>query len=165
MDQITSLTAAGSRAIEVEISNEELGTIGKETTICGDVEAKGHLAVYGCVNGGVKIKGNLLITGDVKGSIYCGNLILDGCDLFTSVKASGSVSIKAGAEITGNIECTNISVMGIVNGDIYAEGDVGLSASAYVKGNITCGQLAIEPGAEFDGKIKINKAQDQTKEV
>ena len=160
MDQITSLTAAGSRAIEAEVQNEELGTIGKETTIRGDIEARGHLAVYGCVNGNVNIRGNLLVTGDIKGSIYCDNLILEGCDLFTSIKASGSVSVRAGAGITGNIECTNISVMGSVTGDIYASGDAGLAQSASVMGNITCRKLAVEPGADFDGKIKIIKADD-----
>ena len=160
MDQITSLAPAGVRVLEVPVQEEELGVIGKETTIHGDVEGKGHLAVYGCVNGNIDIKGNLLMLGEVKGSIRCKNLILDECSLFTAINASGNVSVRANAVITGDIRCISISVLGSVYGDIYADKDAGLAGSAVVEGNISCEKLAVEPGADFDGKVKIHKADD-----
>ena len=135
---------------------DEMGIIAEGTVVHGSIRTKGHLAVAGIVEGNVRCEGNLMITGNIRGNIDCNNLVIESNDATPiSVKAKGSVSLKEGANVTSNINCKHISVMGNLIGNIRAQGNVGINKTATVKGDIIASVLAVEPGAKLRGTIDV----------
>lgn len=134
---------------------DEMGVVAKGTTIHGSIKTKGHLAIAGSVEGDVSCAGNLMLTGDVKGSVECYNIVLGSNLKLPKLVVKENVSIKENTEFTGDITCNNISIMGIVKGNITANGNIGISKTAVIEGNITAKVLAIEPGAKVKGFVNI----------
>lgn len=135
---------------------DELGVITESTRIIGNVNTKGHLAVAGSIEGNITAKGNVVVTGQVHGNITCDNLMLDGgCHLATEINATGHVVLKEEVVINGKIYCKDISVMGTVNGDIFARGSVALSGASIINGNISASNLCVESGAKIKGAMSI----------
>lgn len=97
--------------------------------------------------GDIKTKNDIRIDGIIKGKII----------------TSGRLVIGNTARVEGNVDCMNVDVLGAVLGDIQAPGIVSLKSSAKVIGNISSGQIAIEPGAVFNGTCQMIKKE--TKEL
>ena len=134
---------------------DETGVIGASTKVMGDITTKGHLEIQGSVNGNIEAKGNILVSGNVIGKMKCGNLLIQSGNIKSEVEVGNLVSIKEGAALTGKITCQDITVAGVVNGDIVASGKVGLASTAVVKGNITAGAMGMELGAKLCGSMCI----------
>lgn len=157
-EQPTPTIAVAPETESAEIVNtyvDEMGIITPDTVIIGDVTTKGHLAVAGVIEGNVSAAGNLMLAGTIKGSVECNNIILDGCQLMSDIRAKGSVSIKENASVTGTIYCKHVSVMGTVIGNIKASGNVGLTKNATIRGDINASVLAVEPGAKIQGCVTV----------
>lgn len=134
---------------------DEMGIIGPETKIAGNIVTKGHVTVLGTVKGDISANGNVIIRGNVKGKILCDNLLLENSNLEADIDAKGQVSIKGGVTVKGQICCSSINVMGTVIGDIKAAEKIGLAETAVIKGNITASSLGTALGAKIDGKVSI----------
>ena len=135
---------------------DEMGIIAETTVVHGSVKTKGHLAVAGIVEGNVICDGNLMVTGDVRGCIECNNLVVENTSLtFKNLKVKGSVSLKESSNVSGNISCKHISILGTYTGNIKAQGNVGINKNAVIKGDISAAVLAIEPGAKIKGMIDV----------
>ena len=86
------------------------------------------------INGHISGKGELLIDGTVNGNVNMTRL-----------------TIGTAGHIIGNLEADSIEVHGRVIGNIFAR-EVKLFAEAFVEGDVSFDQLAIDPGAYFQGR-------------
>ena len=134
---------------------EETAIIAEDTRVVGNIRTKGHIAIAGTLEGDVVAAGNVVVSGSVRGNIEAGNVIVEAGQLIANIKPKGQVIIKDGVVLNGDIDAKELSLMGIVNGDIVCEGSVGLLSTARLNGDITCGYLGIEIGAKFNGNVEM----------
>ncbi|WP_185155743.1 polymer-forming cytoskeletal protein [Dysgonomonas sp. 521] len=94
---------------------------------------------------GTKLQGEITseedfrIDGTIEGNIQCRGKIIVG--------QSGSIK--------GNINCANIDLFGLVNGNIVCSETVTLKASSHLIGEIKTRIIEIEPGANFEGTCSM----------
>ncbi len=102
------------------------------TIINGDIEGKTDFRIDGAVTGALNIKGKIVVgeTGNIQGDIFCKTIDVLG-KVHGNIEASELVTIKAGANIQGDIFSGKIAVepgakiMGSCN-----IGDVNINKSA-----------------------------------
>ena len=134
---------------------DEMGVIGAETKVVGDISTKGHIAVLGTVVGDIDAKGNVIIAGKIEGDIKCNNFYVEDGKLETNIESTGSVLIKENVILKGTVRCKDITITGTVLGDIVASGKVGIAKTGLVKGSVKASQMAMELGAKLEGAIAI----------
>lgn len=89
-----------------------------------------------------------------------GNVQVEG-KVVGKLDTSGNVIVGQQAKITADITAQSITVAGEVKGNIAAEDMLHLLPSAKVVGNIRAKSLAIDQGAQFEGKSSMHaSAQD-----
>jgi cytoskeletal protein CcmA (bactofilin family) len=86
------------------------------------------------INGHISGEGELIIDGTVNGNVHMTRL-----------------TIGTAGNIIGNIEAESLEIHGRVIGNIFAR-EVKLFAEAFVEGDVSFDQLAIDPGAYFQGR-------------
>lgn len=91
------------------------------------------------IKGNIKAEEDLRIDGKIEGDIEC----------------VGKVVIGPQGEITGNIECANIDLLGSVNGKLVIKDTFTIRASGSFSGEVIAGNLEIEPGATFNGTCRM----------
>lgn len=77
-----------------------------------------------------------------------------------NITCKGKIIAGRNSSINGNIECTNIELLGKVTGNILCTENSILRASAIVTGDITTSSIEIEPGVKFEGKCSMYKKED-----
>ncbi len=82
-----------------------------------------------------------------------GNVRLDG-NFKGSLDIKENVLVGITAEIEANIEAANVSVAGVVRGDVSGK-KVHLMATARIWGNISAEALITEDGAFIEGRVSI----------
>ena len=92
------------------------------------------------------------ITGDVKSN---GDIRIDG-SLTGNLSTKGKVVIGPTGRISGEVNCKNSEVSGIIEGKIIVGQLLNLKASSKILGDIVTSKLAIEPGARFTGTCKMS---------
>lgn len=110
------------------------------------IAVKPEVATLNIIAFGTKVEGDVLVDTDIRieGEIK-GNLNA----------ANSKVIVGKTGVVWGNINCSNIDIMGLVEGDIVAEISVSLKATANVKGNLSTTVISIEPNAVFAGECKM----------
>jgi len=99
------------------------------------------------VKGEIHAEEDFRFDGKIEGNIYC----------------KGKIVIGAESSVLGDINCTNIDVMGTVTGVINCTNILILKSTAVVKGNLNTHILEIEAGSQFEGSISmIDKANINT---
>ena len=120
----------------VEEVVNEMGLIGKQTKITGNIKTKGHITIDGVVTGDVTAKGNVILRGSVNGTIKCSNLMIEMADAVSlnssGIIAGGTVVVKENNVVLCDILCKDITVSGKVEGGINASDRVGLASTAEV---------------------------------
>jgi cytoskeletal protein CcmA (bactofilin family) len=91
---------------------------------------------------------DLIIEGDVTST---GSVDVEG-KIVGSVRAPGVV-IAGSGHVEGNVVAHDLSVLGTVSGMISAR-NVQLAPSAVVRADIAHARIAIEAGAEIDGRLR-----------
>jgi cytoskeletal protein CcmA (bactofilin family) len=84
--------------------------------------------------------------------VSAGDLMIDG-NVNGDIRAKGHVTINQGGKIVGNLYADQITVMGNIEGGVFAK-SVHLGATCHVKGDLLHARLAIEEGAFFDGNCR-----------
>ncbi|MGA8677180.1 MAG: polymer-forming cytoskeletal protein [Candidatus Acidiferrales bacterium] len=103
------------------------------------------------IGAGLKIRGdisgnsNLVIEGDVQGKVQMTN---------------GRVTVAASGHVNADIEASEISIDGHVQGNLMATENVRLGATSHVQGSILTRRIAIEDGASLRGKVEMIRASD-----
>ena len=105
---------------------------------------------------------NVLVSGTrLIGDIYSDeDFRIDGT-IEGNIVCKGKFIIGRNSSITGNIECTNIEVLGKITGNILCTENIILRASAIMTGDIATSSIEIEPGVKFEGKCSMYKAEEQ----
>jgi cytoskeletal protein CcmA (bactofilin family) len=87
----------------------------------------------------------LVIEGDVQGKVQMNN---------------GRVTVAASGQVNADIEASEISIDGNVQGNLMATENVRLGATSRVQGSILTRRIAIEDGARLRGKVEMIRASD-----
>jgi len=91
------------------------------------------------LQGRLDIQGDLKIAGTVEGEL----------------KATGDVTVDAGANIQASIEGANVSVRGQVTGNVSAKRRLTLGGSGRLNGDVRVGRLTVEDGASLNGNVTM----------
>jgi cytoskeletal protein CcmA (bactofilin family) len=91
------------------------------------------------LQGRLDIQGDLKIAGTVEGEL----------------KATGDVTVDAGATIQASIEGANVSVRGQVTGNVTAKRRLTLGGSGRLNGDVRVGRLTVEDGATLNGNVTM----------
>ena len=103
---------------------------------------------------------NTEIHGDV---IFSGGLHVDGTVKGSVIAEKGEDSVLTLSErgtIEGEVKVPNVVVNGSVIGDVHATGHVELAAQARVHGNVYYSLIEMAMGAEVNGKLMHQQAED-----
>ena len=83
-------------------------------------------------------------------------------DLTIEGKVEGNIELKdhnliigANGRIEAELFAKNITIMGEVNGNVYAEERVEVTKSGKLRGNIIAPRVVIEDGARFKGSVEM----------
>jgi cytoskeletal protein CcmA (bactofilin family) len=71
------------------------------------------------------------------------------------VKAKGRVVVGERARMKGNVTGTNITVGGVVNGNIIADGHLIILSTAIVIGDIITRRIQADDGCFINGKVAV----------
>lgn len=96
-------------------------------------------------------------TSSFHGDLVCeGGVRIDGV-LVGSVKSKGNVIIGETAKVEANLEGENVSVAGVVKGNITALGRLEILARGQVLGDVSVESLIIDEGGVFTGKVRMKE--------
>jgi len=98
------------------------------------------------------------VEGDLKGT---GNVLIEGT-LTGTLTTDKDVTVGEKADIKANINATNASVAGSVNGSLAISGHLIIKSSAKITGDITTKTIAVESGARINGHLKMGETNGQS---
>jgi cytoskeletal protein CcmA (bactofilin family) len=104
---------------------------------------------------GTTIKGDIATDGEIR---------IDGT-VEGNLQAKGKVVIGASGRLTGEIVCRSADIQGKVEGKINVNELLSFKSTCVFKGDITTKQLAIEPGAIFNGTCQMSNNTVQNAEI
>lgn len=74
-----------------------------------------------------------------------------------NVEATHRLVLAAGAEVAGGVKAKELCVEGKIKGGLEAVGRVWLKSGAVVRLRCFAGSLRIEPGADFQGELRVGR--------
>ena len=83
------------------------------------------------------------------------NIRIEG-KLLGDIKTKAKIAIGETGIVNGNILANNMEIAGTVNGNIEITGLLTIKATAVINGDIHACKIAMESGARFEGKSKMN---------
>jgi cytoskeletal protein CcmA (bactofilin family) len=95
---------------------------------------------------------NIQIRGKLSGAE---NLVVEG-RIEGSVSLRNHLTIEQTGVVEADLEVKDLTVNGVLHGDIQADGGVQMSQGAKVVGNIRAPRLVLEDGARFRGTIEMD---------
>jgi cytoskeletal protein CcmA (bactofilin family) len=93
---------------------------------------------------GFKLAGNIDTSNDIR---------IEGT-VEGNIKTTKKIIIGPTGSVIGNVNATNISLLGEISGDLYISGLATIGDSAKISGTITADKLQINPGAIIEAEIK-----------
>ncbi len=102
---------------------------------------------------GTSIRGDISTSGEIR---------IDGT-LEGTLVAKGKLVVGTTGKITGEITCKNADVQGKIEGKISVTDLFSLKSTSSFVGEVTTRQIAIEPGAIFNGTCQM-KTQPEANE-
>ena len=88
-----------------------INTIGKGTSIKGDIKSNGDFRIDGQMNGSIRSDGKIVVgnTGILEGEIICKNADISGT-VKATIKVSELLSLKASCSVYGDIITNKIAI-------------------------------------------------------
>ena len=93
------------------------------------------------IEGTVSFKNSLTINGILNGDIV----------------SEGTLVVNPTAKVTATIKTKDYVSFGEVTGDVTASGQITLKKGSTHSGNLATAQIEIEPGANFNGSLTMNR--------
>jgi len=93
-----------------------------------------------------------------------GTIRLDGT-LKGDMVVEGSIIIGEGAKVTGNLNCSNVFVSGIVEGNITCKDQLRITSTGKVIGDIDVKNFIVDENAIFEGNCKMRGNSSTIKDV
>lgn len=122
---------------------EEISVIMKDTSIIGTIKTRGHVEIFGEVQGNISAAGDIKILGNVKGD-------LDSLD---------TAHIGENAIVQGNLSAEQMMIDGNVVGDLRATKKIQLLKNAKVKGTLVTDDFVVSQGAKISGMVKAGETE------
>ncbi|OGS67861.1 MAG: hypothetical protein A2Y96_02435 [Firmicutes bacterium RBG_13_65_8] len=97
----------------------------------------------------------------LKGTVVSSGLIRIDGKVDGEIVHKGDIAIGESGEITANVKAHNVTVAGVVNGNIEATGKLELLPTARVTGDLSVATLVVGEGAIFKGSSDM-KAPEKT---
>jgi cytoskeletal protein CcmA (bactofilin family) len=93
------------------VDTQSINTIGKGTTIKGDVTSSGDFRIDGELKGSIKSDGKIVIgtTGNVEGEIFCQNADISGA-VNANINVKELLSLKSSCVINGDIVTNKLAI-------------------------------------------------------
>jgi len=93
------------------IETPSVNTIGKGTSIKGDIRSGGDFRIDGDLDGSIKSDGKIVVgaTGTIKGEIVCENADISG-KIDANLKVSQLLSLKAACDVRGDIITDKLAI-------------------------------------------------------
>lgn len=154
-EEAEATAAAEERPHEGLLPVDETSVIAENTKVTGDIVTRGHLMIYGEVEGNVTAAGNVTATGRISGDITCSNLKLTGCRLKSNLTVKENILMDADSKVEGKILCSVLSANGTIKGDIEATSEVQVHSSANITGGIRTKSISIDAGAQLLGSMQV----------
>ncbi len=104
-------------------------------------ETKSH----NLIGAGTKIIGNIETTESIR---------IDG-EIEGNIASKGKVVVGGKGKVTGEINCLNAEIEGVLQGKADVKELLSLKATSKLYGDIQTNKLTIEPGAVFTGKCTM----------
>lgn len=142
---------------DVILPVDETGVIAANTKVTGDIVTRGHLMIYGEVEGNITAAGNISATGKIVGDISCSNLKLNGCQLRSNLTVKENIIMDAGSKVEGRVICRVLSADGAIKGDIEAASEVQVHSNASIMGGIRTKSISVDAGAQLQGSMQVVK--------
>lgn len=145
-----TIIASGS-SVNGDITSK--GAIIIAGSIVGNLDAEGPISILkdGLVNGSAKTKSNIDISGTVNNDVSATEVTANNAKVNGNITSAGSLDIKCGTIIIGNVSSKSAIISGAIKGDIDVTGPVKLTSTAIVKGNIKSESIQMDSGAVIDG--------------
>lgn len=93
-----------------------------------------------------------------------GTIRLDG-NLNGDMVVEGSIIIGEGAKVVGNIDCSNVFVSGIVEGNILCKDQLRVTSTGKVIGDIDVKNFIVDENAIFEGNCKMRGNSNTIKDT
>jgi cytoskeletal protein CcmA (bactofilin family) len=93
------------------VETPSINTIGKGTSIKGDVKSNGDFRIDGELNGSIQSDGKIVIgaTGTVHGEVNCQNADISGT-VEANIKVKELLSLKASCNVNGDIVTNKLAI-------------------------------------------------------
>jgi len=93
-----------------------------------------------------------------------GNIIVEG--MFEgSLKTTNSLYIGDKASVTANMEAKEVTIGGVVIGNIKVQGHLEITSTAKISGDIESASLSIAKGAFLNGKCVMTKQAEGSQKI
>jgi len=113
----------------------------RTTTRNSSDEGEARIGSGARVHGRISGDGDLTVEGRVEGDIVL----------------RGQLTVTDGGSVTAEtVEAEEITVSGVLEGELRVQGPVRALAGSRVRGNVHGGNLALEEGAEFAGQVDFD---------
>lgn len=93
----------------------------------------------------------------IVGELECEGIIKVEGRVEGVIRGHEQVVVAPGGTVTGDIRGDEIVIAGRVDGDIAATGRVELRDGGAVHGDITAPRIAVQEGAELNGRVQMEK--------
>lgn len=114
----------------------------KFTSLGNEAAARNIIGQGTLINGDIELNGDFRIDGKLLGSIL----------------SAGRIVIGPSGTVEGNVKCQNADISGKYTGKLEADDLTSLKATAVFAGELFTTRLAIEVGANFNGKCQMKDA-------
>ena len=104
------------------------------------------------IGAGVKVEGTF---------VAAGNVVVKG-QITGSVETESDLFLKPGGLIEADIKAQNISVGGIVKGNLEVANKIEMASTANVAGDVNCQILSMEEGATLSGRCSVGKGSSNS---
>lgn len=88
----------------------------------------------------------------LKGSLKAQSSVRVDGTVEGEIEADGNVVVGEKADIKANITAQNVTIAGLVRGNVFARGRLEITAKGKVLGDISTATLSIEEGGIFQGR-------------
>ncbi|NIM91560.1 MAG: hypothetical protein GTO17_11505 [Candidatus Aminicenantes bacterium] len=72
-----------------------------------------------------------------------------------------NLKVEQGGKVKANIQVKNVTIIGEVDGNIYASGKVFISKEGQLRGDIFAPRISIADGAQFKGSVKMKEGVEK----
>jgi cytoskeletal protein CcmA (bactofilin family) len=141
--------------------------------IIGEATFRGYLPVEGVISGQLNAAGGALTikqrprngrvesVPELDGEITFKDMLRVNGHVAGSISSEkGTLIVDASARVDASIDVAVAVIAGVVNGDVVARERVELGQQAIIHGNISTPNLAMKPGATFQGDCRMLKSSN-----